>query len=98
MTTESQVFANRANAKLSTGPTTPAGRKKVSMNAVKHNFCGQTCVIPEHEMEAYTKHFESFRKEFRPLGPSEEFLVQSLAELTRLSQLNGKLGDFYGFG
>jgi hypothetical protein len=86
MTTESQVFANRANAQRSTGPSTPQGRKKVSMNAVKHNFCGQTCVVPEHEMEAYEKHFESFRKEFRPVGPSEEFLVQSLAELTWTTQ------------
>jgi hypothetical protein len=86
MTTESQVFANRSNAKLSTGPSSPEGRKKVSMNAMKHNFCGQTCVIPEHEMEAYTKHFESFRKEFHPVGASEDFLVQSLAELTWTTQ------------
>jgi hypothetical protein len=86
MTTNAQINANRLNAQSSTGPSTPQGRKKVSMNAMKHNFCGQTCIIPEHEMEAYTKHFESFRKEFRPVGASEEFLVQSLAELTWTTQ------------
>ena len=86
MSTNSQINANRINSQSSTGPSSPAGRKKVSMNAVKHNFCGQTCIIPEYEMEAYTKHFESFRKEFRPVGPSEEFLVQSLSEITWTTQ------------
>jgi hypothetical protein len=65
------------------------------MNAMKHTFCGQTCIIPEHEMEAYTKHFESFRKEFRPVGASEEFLVQSLAELTWTTQDSKQNGFVY---
>jgi hypothetical protein len=82
MTSEAQITANRINAQASTGPSTPAGRKKVSMNALKHNFCGQTCIILDHEIEDYGRHFESFRKEFRPAGPSEEFLVHSLSELT----------------
>ena len=56
------------------------------MNALKHNFCGQTCIILDHEIEDYGRHFESFRKEFRPVGPSEEFLVQSLSELTWTTQ------------
>jgi hypothetical protein len=86
MTSEAQINANRINAQSSTGPSTPTGRKKVAMNALKHNFCGQTCIILDHEIEDYGRHFESFRKEFRPVGPSEEFLVQSLSELTWTTQ------------
>ena len=86
MTSEAQITANRINAQSSTGPSSPAGRKKSSMNALKHNFCGQTCIIPDHEIEDYGRHFESFRKEFRPVGPSEEFMVQSLSELSWSTQ------------
>jgi hypothetical protein len=86
MTTDAQINANRENAKLSTGPMSPDGRRKVAMNAVKHNFTGQTCLVHQHEVEDYKKHFESFRKEYRPVGPTEEFLVQSLADLAWSTQ------------
>ena len=56
------------------------------MNAIKHGFAGQTVVIPAHEAVAYTKHFESFRKEYNPATPTEEFMVQSLAELSYATQ------------
>ena len=86
MTTDEQINANRENAKLSTGPTSLEGRRKVAMNAVKHNHTGQTCLVHEHEVADYKKHFESFRKEYRPVGPTEEFLVQSLADLAWSTQ------------
>ena len=35
MSTPAQVLANQSNARLSTGPTTEAGKTKVSLNAVK---------------------------------------------------------------
>jgi hypothetical protein len=36
MATEAQIAANRRNAKKSTGPKTPEGKKTVSQNAVRH--------------------------------------------------------------
>jgi hypothetical protein len=86
MSSDAQINANRINAQSSTGPSSTAGRKKVSMNALKHNFCGQTCIVLDHEIEDYGRLFAAFRKEFRPVGPSEEFLVQSLSELTWTTQ------------
>ena len=86
MSSDAQINANRENAKLSTGPTSLDGRRKVAMNAMKHNFTGQTCLVHEHEVADYKKHFESFRKEYRPVGPTEEFLVQSLADLAWSTQ------------
>jgi hypothetical protein len=78
---EEQLRANRANAKHSTGPVTPEGRRKVAMNAIKHSFAGQTMLLQSHEVEAFNRHFESFRKEYRPGTATEQFLVQSLAEI-----------------
>jgi hypothetical protein len=42
---EKQLLANLMNARLSSGPRSLAGKKKVAMNAIKHNFCGQTVVV-----------------------------------------------------
>ena len=82
MSTEAQINANRQNAQYSTGAITPEGRRKVRMNSLKHGFAGQTVVLPPHEYVPFRDHFESFRQEYRPKGPTEEFLVQSLASLS----------------
>jgi hypothetical protein len=77
-----QLFANRENAKKSSGPSTPAGRKGSSMNALTHSFAGQTVIVPEHEVDAYQKLFADFHNEYLPVGPTETFLVHSMADLT----------------
>jgi hypothetical protein len=38
MATEKQIAANRANAKRSTGPKTPSGKRRSSGNAFKHGL------------------------------------------------------------
>ena len=40
MATEKQIAANRANAKLSTGPKTTVGKMKSSRNAFRHGLSG----------------------------------------------------------
>ena len=82
MSSDAQINANRENAKKSTGPTSHDGKKKSRMNAVTHGFAGQTVIIAEHEVEAYRNHFDAFHAEYRPVGPTETFLVHSLADLS----------------
>jgi len=41
MISEKQLEANRSNALLSTGPKTEAGKKRSSMNALRHGINGQ---------------------------------------------------------
>src|SRR5271163_4487269 len=83
---EAQLKANRENSLHSTGPTSTKGKRIVRMNAVVHGFAGHTVVLHEHEIPAYNQHFASFRKEYSPVGATEEFLVQSLAELSWSAQ------------
>src|SRR5258708_7845471 len=64
---EAQLRANRENAKKSTGPTSIAGRKAVRLNSLKHGFSGHTVVIADHEIEAFAKHLENFRAEYKPV-------------------------------
>jgi hypothetical protein len=86
MLTHKQLFANMMNAQNSTGPQGDANKRKVSLNSLKHGFAGQTCFVPEHEREDYIAHFKSFRAEYKPATPTEQFMVQSLAELSWSTQ------------
>jgi len=81
-TSDVKIKANRANSKFSTGPKSPESKRKVSLNSVKHGYSGHACFIPAHEQEAYEKHFQQFRADYNPKGKTEEFLVQSLAQLS----------------
>ena len=45
MATAKQIAANRLNAKSSTGPTSDAGRAKVSQNRLRHGLCGRFQVL-----------------------------------------------------
>jgi hypothetical protein len=86
MISNEQLNANIRNSQKSTGPKSDSAKRKVSLNSLKHGFAGQTCFVPEHEREAYMAHFQSFRTEYKPQGPTEQFMVQSLAELSWSSQ------------
>src|ERR1700736_1336739 len=83
---EARLLANRENAKLSTGPTSPKGKRRVRMNSVTHGFSGHTVVVPAFKKEAFTKHLEKFQAEYQPKGVTEEVLVQSLADLSWSNQ------------
>jgi hypothetical protein len=76
----SQLAANRANSQLSTGPKTPAGKAKSSLNAVKTALTGRTVLLPTDDAAAYEEHVADFFKELDPLGARESALVQLLAD------------------
>ncbi len=80
MSTPAQIAANQANAKLSTGPVTEAGRQAVSSNAVKHSLCGNAHAALPGEEAALEAHVEGYRKAYNPVGLPEESLVRNLAE------------------
>ncbi|MBV9032959.1 MAG: hypothetical protein JO182_00600 [Acidobacteriaceae bacterium] len=77
---ERRLAANRANAQLSTGPRTEAGKVKSSLNAVKTGLTGRTVLLGSEDVAAYEAHLERFQKAFQPVGDRELQLVQSLAD------------------
>ncbi len=90
MISEAQLNANRANAQSSTGPTSEAGRAKVSQNAVKTGLTGRTVIVPFGEADAYKSLVLDHQKQFQPAGPEEKALVQSLTDLVwRLDRIPG---------
>lgn len=81
-TTDAQIAANQANAQLSTGPTTEAGKEKVRLNALKTGLTGHTVLLPTDDADQYAALIESFRAEHDPQGDAETRLVQSIADTT----------------
>ena len=75
-----RLAANRANAQLSTGPKTPEGKAKSSLNAVKTGLTGRAVLLPSEEAEAYETHLLQSLEEFAPVGVRETQLVQNLAD------------------
>src|SRR5919199_1477139 len=51
-----RLAANRANALLSTGPRTPQGKAKSSLNAVKTGLTGRTVLLPSDDAAVYQVH------------------------------------------
>jgi hypothetical protein len=77
-----RATTNRANTKNSTGPRTPAGKQRSSLNALRHGLTGQTIVLPTEDLAAYQRHAQSFLDEYHPHGATETQLVQSIIDLT----------------
>ncbi len=80
MSTDAQIRANRANAQLSTGPSSSEGKAKCSLNAVQTGLTGRTVLLPDEDAAAYEAHVASFFKTHQPSGDEERRLVQSLAD------------------
>jgi hypothetical protein len=79
MATNAQIDANRANARHSTGPRTPAGIAACKLNALKHGLTAQHAVIPGEDPEAYEALRSSFIDTYAPADEAEAMLVERLS-------------------
>ena len=82
MSSVKQIIANRANAQLSTGPNTASGKRKSSMNAVKHGLSAQTIVVGDEDPAEFEALRENLEQDFQPETYLERELVQLLAIYT----------------
>jgi hypothetical protein len=71
---------NRENARRSTGPRTPEGKKRASLNAMRHGLTGQTVVSPKDDLSAYLRFTRRFYDDLKPKGAIESQLVQTIAD------------------
>ena len=79
-TSEARRAANRANAQYSTGPKTPEGKAKSSMNAVKTGLTGRSVLLPSDDALMYYEHLDRHFAEFAPATNKEKALVQTIAD------------------
>src|SRR3954466_9534281 len=96
---ERRLAANRANALLSTGPTTSEGKAASSLSAVKTGLTGRTVLLPSEDAALYEAHGERFREELQPVGEREAQLVQNLADTQwRLNRIPGLEFGLFALG
>ena len=95
MSTPNRTDINRKNSRHSTGPKTHEGKKKSSMNALRHGLTGQVVVMPTEDLKLYQSHLKTFEDEYAPKGATEQHLVQALADtswrLNRVAALETNL-------
>ena len=88
---EARLAANRENAQKSTGPTTPEGKAKTSLNALKNGLTGTNMLFTNRDdLIRYHVHVDSYATQFQPVGPEESALVQSIADIRwKLNRIPG---------
>jgi len=78
---DNKVRANRANAKLSTGPRTLSGKEKVSGNALTHGLTAEKHVIIGESIDEFNTFKDSMLKVYEPVGAYQEEIFIKLVEL-----------------
>ena len=79
MATAKQIAANRANARKSTGPTTPAGKARARRNSYKHGLLSRELILDWEEEREFRRLLNALLDEYRPEGATETLLVEQMA-------------------
>jgi len=97
--TLTRADVNRANALFSTGPKSPEGRAKSSLNAVKSGLTGRTVLLHSDDAAEYQEYIRGWQEEFQPVGQRESELVQSISDTCwRLRRVPGLEMAIYAQG
>ena len=78
MPTEAQINANRLNAQKSTGPTTPEGKARSALNALKSGIDAWSHIIPGEDPAELEALSAQYLLHYRPADPVQVSLVDTL--------------------
>jgi hypothetical protein len=79
-TLDPQTQAPNPAARRATGPTTPEGKNRSRLNALRHGLAGQTVLMPWEDREAYQAHCAAIISELAPAGQLETQCAQGIAD------------------
>jgi hypothetical protein len=92
---ERRIAANQQNARRSTGPKTPEGKRAVRFNGLQHGLLSREAVLPGEDEDAFEKFKTSIHAALAPVGPIETFLADRVVNgawrLQRLTRLETSL-------
>ncbi len=83
---EYKAQTNRQNAQQSTGPRTLTGKLASSRNSLKHGLASGEVIIPGEDSSAFEALLAALLDEHQPGGPTEELLVNEMAQSYWLAQ------------
>src|SRR5262249_30735657 len=78
---EKQLIANRMNSRLSTGPRTPEGKAKASMNNTSFGMRSSKAVLPGESQAEYDRLRDNAMIDLAPANETEAALVDRFARL-----------------
>ncbi len=78
MASPASQLANAANAQLSTGPRTEAGKAQSAQNARKHGLTAADLLIPFEDREEFEALRSDYQTEIDPRGPLQKTLCNEL--------------------
>ena len=81
LSSQRRIDANRRNALRSTGPRTPAGKKRSSRNALKHGLCAEFAHLPGECGATFSIFVEELREQFQPRSIMQKTLFPQIADL-----------------
>jgi hypothetical protein len=100
MSSRARRKANRANARLSTGPRTEAGKQQSSQNALKHGLNASKPLVHPGENESFRRLEHNLHAQLLPFGALEEDLFAKLLHaswcLRRIRHLEEELFGHFG--
>lgn len=96
---EARRIANAENAKKSTGPRTPEGKRKSSLNATRSKLHCQIECLPAEDLAVYQKLLDEIVAELEPVGPSERFYATAIAQsMWRLNHAMSLMQSIFAHG
>jgi len=99
MNANNRAEINRQNAAYSTGPVTIEGKRRASLNAMRHELTGQTVVLPSDDLAAYRETCRQFHDELKPVGLIETRAVQAIADTHwRLDRIRAMENNLFALG
>src|ERR1017187_10143860 len=70
--------ANQHNAQQSTGPTSPAGKAAVRLNALKYGLRARSTIIRGEDPEEYKRLWAALEAEWQPQTPTERLHLEQI--------------------
>src|ERR1700682_4198611 len=80
MSSPAQYVANRLNAVKSTGPASPKGKVRSSLNALRHGLTARVVILPTEDMAAYQAFSKEIVDSLDARTPVERQFAQTVAD------------------
>jgi hypothetical protein len=80
MATQAQVLANQANATLSTGPATAAGKARVSQNATKLGLFSTTSFVTPEEQAIFAAFHAEWLHQLAPVDAIQDHVAREIVQ------------------
>jgi hypothetical protein len=74
-----RIQSSKANGALSKGPSTPAGKLRSSLNAIRHGLCSKTTIVEDESGERFSILMQQHIDRFRPAGDVEFAMIEEMS-------------------